>query len=332
VRWFRYERVGGVEEAVAASRFDRNAHLLAGGTQLMDLMKLGVLAPDKLIDINGLAPAHAGIELDDGGLHLGALVRMSEAAERPEIIRDYPVIAQSLAMAASPQLRNMASLAGNVLQRTRCNYFRDPGELACNKRHPGSGCAALDGVNRKHAVLGVSSSCIASYPGDFAQALVALDARVTIVGTNGTRELPVEALHRSPGTTPHLENVLEIGDVITRFTIPRAPFTRRSLYLKVRDRASYEFAVVSAAVALDLANGAVGAARIALGGLTAKPWRAREAEASLVGKPLTEATARAAADLAFIGAVTYSHNAFKPVLGRRTLVHALLSAAKLEVS
>jgi xanthine dehydrogenase YagS FAD-binding subunit len=332
VRWFRYERVSGVEEAVAASRFDRNAHLLAGGTQLMDLMKLGVLAPDKLIDINGLAPAHARIELDDDGLHLGALVRMSEAAEHPEIVREYPVIAQSLAMAASPQLRNMASLAGNVLQRTRCNYFRDAGETACNKRQPGSGCAALDGVNRKHAVLGVSSSCIASYPGDFAQALVALDARVTIVGPNGGRELPVERLHRLPGTTPHLENVLEVGDVITHFTIPRAPFTRRSLYVKVRDRASYEFGIVTTAVALDLAEGSVRAARIALGGLSAKPWRAHAAEASLVGQPLTEATARAAADLAFIGAITHSHNAFKPQLGRKTLVHALLSAAQLEVS
>jgi len=265
------------------------------------------------------------------GLSLGALVRMAEAARHPVVLREYPAIAQALLLAASPQLRNMATLAGNVLQRTRCNYYRDPTYAACNKRRPGSGCAAIEGVNRKHAVLGTSAHCIASYPGDLAQALLALDAEVELRTASSVRRMPLEALHRVPGDTPHVETALEPGELITRFVLPVRPWTRRSLYVKVRDRASYEFALASAAVALDLAGGVVRAARIALGGVATKPWRAHAAEAQLVGHALDEASARRAAEVAFEGAVTHGEDAFKPELGRRTLVRALLEAAALEV-
>jgi xanthine dehydrogenase YagS FAD-binding subunit len=225
----------------------------------------------------------------------------------------------------------MATLGGNVLQRTRCNYFRDPSWGACNKREPGSGCAALDGINRKHAVLGVSDHCIAAYLGDFAQALVALDAAVEILGPAGGRLIPFEQLHVLPGDTPHIETVLMPGELILGFWLTVTPWTRRSLYLKIRDRESYEFALASAAVALDLTNGTVNEARIALGGVATKPWRAREAEAALKGHPIDEAGARLAADAAFAGALTHRGNNYKPELGKRTLVRALLQAAQLSV-
>ena len=221
-------------------------------------------------------------------------IRKSETA--------YPVIAQSLQLAASQQIRNMASLGGNVLQRTRCTYFRDVSYAACNKRNPGSGCAAIDGFNRSHAVLGVSDHCIATYAGDFAQALIALDATVEIAGPKGARTIPFAALHRKPGDTPDIETTLQPGEMIASFMVPAAPWTRRSLYLKVRDRESYEFALASAAVALDLQNGDVRNARIALGGVATVPWRAKEAEAALRGKPVTAEMRGAAAEAAFAGA------------------------------
>jgi xanthine dehydrogenase YagS FAD-binding subunit len=240
------------------------AQFLAGGTTIIDLMKTGAMAPETLVDINDLAAAHGRIEVGPDGLHLGALVRMAEAAADPRVRRDYPAIAQSLDLAASQQLRHMASLGGNVLQRTRCRYFRDPSWTACNKRQPGSGCAAIGGVNRMHAVLGVSDRCIASYPGDFGQALIALEAVVELDGPRGRRAIPFEALHRAPGQTPEIETTLTPGELITGFHVPAAPWTRRSLYLKVRDRQSYEFALASAAVALELDGGAVRHARVAL--------------------------------------------------------------------
>jgi xanthine dehydrogenase YagS FAD-binding subunit len=246
------------------------------------------------------------------------------------VVRDYPVIADTLNLAASPQLRNMASLGGNVLQRTRCPYFRDPSWDACNKRTPGSGCAALGGVNRNHAVLGVDQSCIAQYTGDFAVALVALGAEVELASPSGRRVMPFEQLHRPAGGAPHIETSLRPGELITAFTVPAGPWTRRSLYLKIRDRESYEFALASAAVALELDGGVVRQARIGLGGMAYRPWRAHEAEASLTGRPLTEAAAEAAAQAAFAGAVTHGNNGFKPELGRRTLVRALLQAAAME--
>jgi xanthine dehydrogenase YagS FAD-binding subunit len=236
-------------------------------------------------------------------------------------------------MAASPQLRNMASLGGNVLQRTRCNYFRDPSWNACNKREPGSGCAAIEGVNRRLAVLGVSEHCMANYPGDFAIALAALGAEIEVVDINGqTRPVLFENLHRLPGDTPHLETHLQPGDLITGFRIPAGPWTRRSLYVKIRDRESYDFALASAAIALDLApDRTVRTARIGIGGLVAKPWRSHEAEAALNGRVLDESSARDAAEAAFASAVVNSETTFKPELGRRTLVRALLAAAALEI-
>jgi xanthine dehydrogenase YagS FAD-binding subunit len=259
------------------------------------------------------------------------MVRMSDAADHPDIRAQFPAVAQSLQLAASAQLRNMASLGGNVLQRTRCTYFRDTSYGNCNKRRPGSGCAAMDGVNRSHAVLGASEHCIASYPGDFAQALIALDAQVEISGPRGTHEMLFAELHREPGDTPHIETVLKPGEMITAFQIPAAPFTRRSLYLKVRDRESYEFALASAAVALDLEGGRIRQARIALGGVATVPWRATEAESHLTGKTLDEQTAMSGATLAFASASPREHNAFKIELGKRTLVRALMQAASLEI-
>jgi xanthine dehydrogenase YagS FAD-binding subunit len=304
---------------------------LAGGTTLLDLMKLDVLRPSAILDINDLAASHGQIESTPDGLRLGALVRMADAASHSDIAHNYPVIAQSLLLAASAQIRNMASLGGNVLQRTRCSYFRDTRWAACNKRNPGSGCAALEGITRKLAILGTSESCIATYPGDFAQALVALDAIVEIAGPAGARSLRFEDLHRLPADTPHIETNLQPGELITGFRVPAGNWTRRSLYLKIRDRESYEFALASAAVALELNGKTVKQARIALGGVATRPWRSHEAEAALRGKAMSEETAVAAADAAFAQVSTRGDNAFKAVLGQRTLTRALLQAANLEV-
>jgi xanthine dehydrogenase YagS FAD-binding subunit len=338
MRPFVYARAETVEAAVRAADVAASApptqaatQYLAGGTTILDLMKLDTMRPEALIDINDLAAGHGAIEVGPHGLRLGALARMATVADHPAVRREFPVIAQSLQLAASAQIRNMATLGGNVLQRTRCNYFRDPSWAACNKRSPGSGCAALEGVNRKHAVLGVSRHCIATYPGDFAQALVALDAVVEITGRGGPRTLPFASLHRQPGDTPDVETVLQPGDLITGFAVPAGAWARRSLYLKVRDRQSYEFALASAAVALEIRDGVVAEARIALGGVATTPWRAREAEEALKGRRCDEATCSAAARAAFAGAQTRAGNAFKPELGRRTLIRALLQAATMEV-
>lgn len=337
MRPFLYVRAEDVPSAIQAGAASGRGpavrapvQFVAGGTTLLDLMKLETMQPELLIDINPLAGRLGGIALTDRGLHVGALVRMSEAAAHPDVQRDYPVIAQSLQQAASAQLRNMASLGGNVLQRTRCQYFRDPSWTACNKRDPGSGCSALDGVNRKHAVLGVSEQCIAEYPGDFAPALVALGAVVETAGPSGTRAIPFEELHTG-SDRPEIETILAPGELITGFSIPAGPWTRRSLYLKVRDRQSYEFGLATAAVALDLDGDVVRNARIGLGGVAYKPWRAHEAEDALRGQRLDEAAAQRAAAAAFSGASPRRDNAFKVELGRRTLVRALLDAQKLEI-
>jgi xanthine dehydrogenase YagS FAD-binding subunit len=330
MRSFHYERAGDAAAAVGAAAGGQAA-FLAGGTTLLDLMKLDVQRPAAVVDINGLADHYGSIEVTEQGLRLGALVRMSEAADHPAIRRDYPVVAQSLQLAASTQLRHMATLGGNVLQRTRCSYFRDPSWAACNKRAPGSGCAALEGVNRTHAVLGVSPHCIATYPGDFAQALVALDASAEIAGADGLRSLRVETLHLEPGATPQVETVLTAGDLIVAFEIPARPWTRRSIFRKVRDRESYEFALASAAVALDLVGETVREVRIALGGVATRPWRAREAEAVLAGGRFSVEKAEAAAATAFARAETQPGNSFKVELGRRCLVDALMTAAAMEI-
>lgn len=337
MRPFSYERASDLASALAAASTQvepqnlAQVQFLAGGTNLLDLMKIDVMRPDRLVDINPLEPSLSEIVIDDEGLRLGGLARMSTVAHHPDVERSYPVVSQSLKLAASAQLRNMASLAGNVLQRTRCSYFRDVSWTACNKRNPDNGCAALEGVNRKHAILGTSPHCIATYPGDFALALIALDATIDIVGPGGERHIPFKELHRLPGDTPHVETTLGAGEIITAFRIPYKSWAKRSLYLKVRDRESYEFAVASAAVAVDLVDGIVRDVRIALGGVATVPWRAAEAEDVLRRRPLDETSAAMAADAAFAPARTYGGNDFKPELGRRTLVRALLDAASLEV-
>src|SRR5436309_11238254 len=330
MRPFTYARVDTMAAAIAAfgpgAAAASETQYLAGGTTLIDLMKLDVMRPQTVVDIGSLDRTGLGrIEANGHGLRLGALAHMSEVADHPVIKRDYPMIAQSLELAASPQIRNMATLGGNVLQLTRCPYFRDVSYAECNKRIPGSGCAALDGFNRSHAVLGVSDACIATYPGDFGQALIALDAMVELRGRNGDRKLPFGALHRPPGGNPEIETALLPGEMITGFAIPGAPWLRRSLYLKIRDRQSYEFALASAAIALDMGeNQIVQEVRIALGGVASVPWRARSAESALQGRRLNEQAARAAADTAFADANPHEHNLFKVGLGKRTLVRALL--------
>jgi xanthine dehydrogenase YagS FAD-binding subunit len=339
MRPFAYDRASSEGTAIrAASMFAQlplvqgraPVEYLAGGTTLIDLMKLDVMRPAKLVDLGALAGAHDTISVTPDGVRLGAMVKMATAADHPEIIKSYPVISQSLRLAASAQLRNMATLGGNVLQRTRCPYFRDTSWSACNKREPGSGCAALDGLNRQHAILGGSPDCIATYPGDFAQSLIALGATVDITGSSGARTIPFAALHRLPGATPNVETVLAPGDLITNFNIPAGPWTRRSLYLKIRDRQSYEFALASAAVAIGMQGSKVSEARIALGGVATIPWRSQEAEDALAGKTLNEDVAEAASRAAFANARPRVHNAFKVALGQSTLVRALLQAAELE--
>lgn len=336
MRPFAYERALDIATTAHAGlptgqgQTDATVQFLAGGTTLIDLMKLDVLRPTRVVDITPMADAHSEIIVTPTGLRLGALAKMSAVADDKAVAATYPMIVESLAQAASPQLRNMATLGGNVLQRTRCPYFRDPSWAACNKRSPGSGCAAMDGISRNHAVLGVDDSCIAQYPGDFAVALVALGAEVELLGPGGARVIAFESLHRSAGGQPQIENTLQPGEVIVAFRIPAGAWTHHSLYLKVRDRASYEFALSSAAVAINLTDGVVSDVRIGLGGVAYRPWRAHEAEAVLVGQPLTEATAQAAATAALNGAKVRAHNAYKPELSRRTLVRALLQAGAME--
>lgn len=338
MRPFVYQRANDAASAAQAlsAAISDNAPLtqsgsqpLAGGTTLLDLMKLDVMRPDLVIDINPLARQWSAIAVEDGKLRLGAMARMSDVAANPAIQRDYPLIADSLKLAASPQLRNMATLGGNVLQRTRCSYFRDVSYDNCNKRNPGSGCAALDGFNRTHAVLGASDACIATYPGDFAQAMIALDATVEILGRSGARTIPFSELHKPPAKSPQIETTLSQGDLISGFTIDgRWP---RSLYLKARDRESYEFALASAAIALDVKDGVIGDARVALGGVATIPWRAREAEALLKGQKFDDTLAARAAEAAFTGAAGRKHNAFKIALGKRVVARALHQAAAMEV-
>ncbi len=339
MRPFRFLRARDAADAVGAAASltravaatESQTQFLAGGTTLIDLMKLDVMRPARVIDIKPLMQRHSEIEFKDGELRMGGLALMSDAARHAEIRREFPLIAQSLEQAASQQLRNMATLAGNVLQRTRCPYFRDVSWTSCNKREPGSGCAAMGGVNRRHAILGVSEHCIAAYPGDFAQALIALDAAVEVLGPSGALTIPFGQLHREPGDTPWLETRLSPGALITAFIVPGGPWTRRSLFLKVRDRESYDFALTSAAVALHVEDGIVQQARIALGGVAAVPWRSPDAEAALAGKPLDRNQAYEAARVAFAPASARDGNRFKVELGKRTLARALLTAAAMEV-
>ncbi|WP_410641749.1 FAD binding domain-containing protein [Amycolatopsis sp. lyj-346] len=318
MRAYDFTRPGSVDRALRDAR-DGSAYV-AGGTTLVDLMKLEVLTPSRVVDINRL-PLH-GVTVDRTGLHIGALERMSDVARHDAVRSRYPVISQALELSASPQLRNMASMGGNLLQRTRCSYFRDV-STPCNKRTPGSGCAAVAGHNRMHAVFGTSDACVATHASDVAVALVALEAQVHLTGRTGPRTLPLAGFYRLPGRTPHVENQLRAGELVTGLTVPHLPWATRSAYLKVRDRQSYEFALTSAAIALDIGRGVIRGARVAAGGVGSTPWRLAAVEQALIGRPATTATYEAAAARAADGARPLRHNAFKPALLRRTLVRAL---------
>lgn len=328
MRTFTLIRARSAQDAVQAMASHPEARLMAGGTTLYDLMKLGVERPPAIVDINGVKELAAFDTSGARELVFGSLARMSDVAADARLVEDYPALSESLWRAASQQLRNMASLGGNVLQRTRCAYFRGGEPFACNKRVPGSGCAALEGIDRGHALLGTSPHCIATYPGDFAVALVAFDAVLDVLGPNGMRTIPVEALHRLPGDRPDLETTLAPGEIVTRIRVPATPLGRGSTYHKIRDRESYAFALSSAAVAVTLKGGKVEEARIALGGVATRPWRARLAEQGLMGRELTLETALAAGFAAFVDARTGHHNAFRIELGARTVADALMIAAK----
>jgi xanthine dehydrogenase YagS FAD-binding subunit len=319
---FDYTVARSVHAAVHALGSGPPPKILAGGTTLVDLMRLNVEQPAAVVDITRIPGLDSIDTADPDALVFGALARMSDVADHPVVRRDYPLLSESLWRAASPQLRNMASLGGNLLQRTRCAYFRDR-QYPCNKREPGTGCSALDGINRGHAVLGGSDECIAVYPGDWAVALVALDASVEAQSLSGTRTLKVADLHREPGNTPHLETTLRPDELILRIRVPRSPLARASTYLKIRDRESYAFAIASAAVALNMDGDIVREARIALGGLATRPWRAKAAEQSLVGQRFSEAAAAQAGRIALHGAVTRPQNAFRVELGANTVAEAL---------
>jgi xanthine dehydrogenase YagS FAD-binding subunit len=299
---------------------------LAGGTTLYDLMKLNVEAPTTVVDVTGLRELAAFDTSGSKELVFGAMALMSDVAADPRLVRDYPALSESLWKAASQQLRNMATVGGNLLQRTRCAYFRGGEPYACNKRSPGSGCAAIQGLDRGHAVLGGSPSCIAVFPGDWPVALVAFGAQVDTLSPRGERTIALESLHREPGNTPHIEHVLAPDELIVRIRVPVTPLGRASTYHKIRDRESYAFALASAAVALQMDGDMVRDARVAVGGVATTPWRARDAERALIGRPLTDATARTAGDAAFTGARPGRDNAFKIELGARTVADALLIA------
>ncbi|MEZ0167878.1 xanthine dehydrogenase family protein subunit M [Microvirga sp. TS319] len=323
---FIYIRTTAAAEAVSSViAGGPGAQFLAGGTTIYDLMKLNIERPTHLVDVTHLEDLN-GIDADGAELVLGALARMSEVAAHPQIVAEYPAISESLWRAASQQLRNMATLGGNLLQRTRCAYFRGGEPFPCNKRKPGSGCAAQQGIDRGHALLGGSDACIAVYPGDLGIALVAFDAKIDVLGPDGQRTIPVEELHREPGNSPDIETTLGPGELILRIRVPKTAAGRASTYHKIRDRESYAFALASAAVALEMEGDTVRAARIATGGLATRPWRARAAELALHGKVLTPQTAREAGEAALQGAKPGHENAFRIELGVRTVADALMIA------
>jgi len=329
---FELIKAQSVPEAVAAgaraatAQNGADVRFIAGGTNLVDSMKLNVERPKLLVDINGLSLS--SIEpTPDGGLKIGALARNAEVANDARVKAQYPVLSQAILAGASPQLRNMATTAGNLLQKTRCVYFRDTA-AACNKREPGSGCSAIGGYNRMMAILGTSEHCIATNPSDQNVALTALEATIHIQGVKGERAIPIAEFYVLPGTTPQRETILEPGDLITHATLPPMPQGAKSVYLKLRDRASYEFALASAAIVMKLgAGGRVEFIRIAMGGVGTRPWRSIEAERVLLGKPATDVSFRAVAEVALHGAKPQSENGFKIELAKRCLVHAMGQAS-----
>jgi xanthine dehydrogenase YagS FAD-binding subunit len=327
---FAYSRANNAAGAVTAVGAKPRTKFLGGGTNLIDLMKMGVETPAQLVDINRLPLAQIE-EVAGGGLRIGALARNSDVAEHALIKERYPVLSQALLAGASPQLRNMATMGGNLMQRTRCYYFYDPAFPQCNKRNPGSGCGALKGYNRIHAILGQSEQCIATNPSDMNVALAALEAVVRVQGPKGEREIPFADFHRLPGSTPSVDTNLKEDELITAIDLPAIPFARRSHYLKLRDRASYAFAIVSVAAALEMdGGGKISAVRIALGGVAHKPWRAEKAEQQLVGKTADAKTFQAAADAELAAAKGYAHNEFKIELAKRSIVRALSTVAGMK--
>jgi xanthine dehydrogenase YagS FAD-binding subunit len=321
VRPLSYARAADAGAAIALVAGHPEGAFLAGGTTAVDLTRQDVLRPELLVDINDL-PLDDVADLPDGGLSIGALARMSDVARAAGVVARFPMISQALLLGASAQLRNMASMGGNLCQRVRCGYFRDP-TWPCNKRDPGSGCAALDGFHRGHAVLGTSDKCIATHPSDVAVALAALDAVVLTRGPSGERAIGIDDFFLLPGDTPEREHPLEHGELITAIEVPAAPVARRSVYLKFRDRQSYEFALASVAAAIRVEDGTVAEVRLALGGVATKPWRARRAEASLLGQPADEASFAAAARQELAQATPRPQNAFKVELAQRAIVRAL---------
>lgn len=324
---FEYQRASDPEGAVRA--IGEHSKFLAGGTNLVDLMKQQVETPAHLVDINRLDLAKIE-ELPDGGLSLGALARNADTADHPLVRERYPMLAQAILAGASPQLRNLATNGGNLLQRTRCYYFYDPAHSQCNKREPGSGCGAVQGYNRIHAILGASPECIATHPSDMCVALAALGAVVKVRGRRGERTIQFTDFHRLPGSSPHVDTNLRPDELILSIILPRSPYAEHSTYVKVRDRQSYAFALVSAAAALELDGSTIRSARLALGGVAHKPWRSEKAESLLAGKPAIQASYEAAAEQALGGAKTYEHNTFKVVLAKETIVRAFTQAARGE--
>jgi xanthine dehydrogenase YagS FAD-binding subunit len=327
---FTYVRPDTVDDAIREFAANPNAAYIAGGTNLVDYMKMGCLSADRLIDINALP--FTGISEHNGGVRIGALVSNTELANHPLIRSKYPVLSQATLAGASQQLRNMASVGGNVLQRTRCYYFYDPSFAECNKRVPGSGCGALKGENRIHAILGQSEACIAVHPSDMCVAFSALDAIVQVRGPKGSRAIPFTDFHRLPGDTPHIDTVLQAGELIATIDLPGLPYGRRSRYVKARDRHSYAFALVSVAAVIDSGtDGTISEARLALGGVAMKPWRARKAEAALRGKKADPETVLAAANAELADAHGYKDNTFKVELARRCIKRAVRLAMEVTV-
>jgi xanthine dehydrogenase YagS FAD-binding subunit len=323
---FHYARATDVADAVRQIAADPGAKFIAGGTNLIDLMKYEVERPLRLIDITRL-PLRSVEETAGGGLRIGALVPNSDLAYHPLIEKRYPLLASAILAGASQQLRNMASTGGNLLQRTRCFYFYDTA-TPCNKRQPGSGCSAINGINRINAILGTSETCIATHPSDMCVALAALEATVHVMGPSGERAIAFADFHRLPGDTPQLDNNLQPDEIVTAIELPAQGFAKNYSYLKIRDRLSYAFALVSVAAALDLDGGRIKEARLALGGVAHKPWRKSEAEAALRGQSADAATFAKAADLLLRDAKGFSHNVFKIDLAHRAIVRTLTQAAK----
>lgn len=321
---FRYTEATDAAAAVRAVAANQSAKFLAGGTNLVDLMREYVERPSELVNISHLDLTQ--IRTTSNGISIGALARNADTANHPAIRKDYPLLSMAILAGASAQLRNMATNGGNLMQRTRCQYFYDIA-MPCNKREPGTGCGAMNGLNRVHAILGYSDKCVATYPGDMANALYALDAIVKVRGRNGQeRAIPIQDFHRLPGDTPEKDNNLDHGELIVAIELPPNSFADKSYYLKVRDRASYAFALVSVAAALETHGSNIKQARVVMGSVAHKPWRSTEAEKALVGKPATEGTFTAAAEAALKGAKPLAHNAYKVELGKRAIVLALQRA------